>query len=99
MKNIKETFTLERLDNTDKYITELQDTLDKLGDLIYKAGKHISNDESESDCPIWEYVIDENRVTIPYLIVELITQGYSNTGLEDDADRMRDILNLIASKQ
>lgn len=99
MKNIKETFTLERLDNTDKYIEELQDTLDKLGDLICKAGKHICNDKNESDCPIWEYVIAENRVTIPYIIAELITQGYSDTRLENDAERMNDILNLITSRQ
>jgi hypothetical protein len=98
MKNIKETFTLERLDNTDEYIAELQDTLDKLGDLICRAGKHICNDESESDYPIWEYVINENRVTIPYLIAELVTQGYNNTGLEDNTERMKDILNLITSR-
>lgn len=95
MKKIKDTFTLEKLENTDEYMKELQDTLDKLSVLIHDAGKYICNDEAESEYPIWEYVIHSNHLSIPYIIAELITEGYCNTGLEDDKEAMKDILEII----
>ncbi len=90
MKTIKDTFTFSK-EVTEEYITELQNTLDKLEDMVLKTGKYIGDNDG-LEAPIWEYVDSENNTDIQTLLT-LLT--YSDIF---DKSTLEDINNIIYNK-
>lgn len=95
MKKVTDTFEFMKEVDTNRYKEELQETVDKLTDLIVNASKYI-NDERYKDeqYPIWEFVEKENQ-TILFAVCNMLFEGHWNTGLEDDKNRMKQIISLI----
>lgn len=64
MNRLKDCFTYD----TDKeaYVQELQNTLDKLEDLVLHA---------DAKYPLWEYLTENSTDTLAYTIFNLISSG------------------------
>ena len=75
-KKVTDIFTFDKDYDTEEYITELQDTIDKLYNLVNHAGDFVSDDVADKNCPMWEYVTEEkDKNTILYVILNLLDKS------------------------
>lgn len=73
MDNLKEVFTYDT--DKEEYVKELQTTLDKLEELVFKAGS-----DPDGSYPVWEYLSEKSPDTLAYTILNLI---YSKDSIKD----------------
>ena len=72
-KRLNDIFTFDNDYDTEGYVAELQETIDKLYDLVNHAGDFVSDDVEDKNHPIWEYITEEkDKNTILYVILNLL---------------------------
>lgn len=75
-KRLNDIFTFDKDYDTEEYVTDLQETIDKLYDLVNHAGDFVSDDVEDKNNPIWEYVTEEkDKNTILYVILNLLDKS------------------------
>lgn len=88
-KRLNDIFTFDNDYDTEGYVAELQETIDKLYDLVNHAGDFVSNDVEDKNHPIWEYITEEkDKNTILYVILNLLDK-------KDDVELTQRINDII----
>lgn len=88
-KGLNDIFTFDKDYDTAEYVTDLQNTINKLYDLVNHAGDFVSDDVADKNNPIWEYVTEEkDKNTILYVILNLLDKS-------DDVELTQRINDII----
>lgn len=88
-KRLNDIFTFDNDYDTEGYVAELQETIDKLYDLVNHAGDFVSDDVEDKNHPIWEYITEEkDKNTILYVILNLLDK-------KDDVELTQRINDII----
>ena len=88
-KRLNDIFTFDNDYDTEGYVVELQETIDKLYDLVNHAGDFVSDDVEDKNHPIWEYITEEKyKNTILYVILNLLDK-------KDDVELTQRINDII----
>lgn len=88
-KGLNDIFTFDNDYDTEGYVAELQETIDKLYDLVNHAGDFVSDDVEDKNHPIWEYITEEkDKNTILYVILNLLDK-------KDDVELTQRINDII----